>query len=99
VVARTPRAFQGGLRARDGGHWLVGQRQGRDVEWVRNPALVVPAACRHVVRLYWRAKGGMAPGPLPEAGGVNDQPAWLLTAFDLLAEAEAEMDRAETAEK
>lgn len=35
--------------------------------------------------------GGFA--VLPEPGGLNDQPAWLLEAFNVLAHAEAEADR------
>jgi hypothetical protein len=34
--------------------------------------------------LWNRARGGMARGWLPGAGGVNDQPNWLLGAFDVL---------------
>jgi hypothetical protein len=43
----------------------------------------------HAVRLTWRHRGGMAPGPLPDAGGINDQAAWLLEAMALVGAAEA----------
>ena len=58
------------------------------MHWRGNPGKAVPPAALHAVRLFYRNKGGMAPGPLPDAGGVNDQAAWLLSAFALLAEAE-----------
>lgn len=48
----------------------------------------------HVVRLYYRGKGGMAPGPLPDGGGVNDQAAWLLAAFGMLGAFEEAWDEA-----
>ena len=56
-----------------------------EMRWRGNPAKAVPPAALHVVRLYYRAKGGMAPGPFPDPGGVNQQAAWLLSAFGLLA--------------
>lgn len=37
--------------------------------------------------------GGMAPGPLPFAGGVADQPACVLDAFDIIAGAMAALKR------
>jgi hypothetical protein len=43
----------------------------------------------HAVRLTWRHRGGMAPGPLPDAGGINDQAAWLIEAMTLLGSVEA----------
>jgi len=52
--------------------------------WRRNPRLVVSPGAMHAVRLYYQHKGGMAPGPLPDAGGVNDQAAWLMAAFNIL---------------
>lgn len=33
--------------------------------------------------------GGMAPGPLPFAGGLADQPACVLDAFDIISRAMA----------
>jgi hypothetical protein len=62
--------------------------------WRRNPRHACPPACLHAVRLYFRHKGGMAPGPLPDAGGVNDQPAWIMAAFDVLAAVETAWDTA-----
>ncbi len=64
------------------------------MRWRGNPRLAVPPAAMHAVRLYYRNKGGMAPGPLPDAGGVNDQAAWLMTAFGVLAAVEAEWEEA-----
>lgn len=41
----------------------------------------------------WRAYrgGGMGPGHLPEAGGLMDQAAIILAAFDIMSAAEAEL--------
>lgn len=64
------------------------------MHWRGNPARAVPPGAQHVVRLFYRHRGGMAPGPMPEAGGVNDQPAWILEAFRTLAAAEAAWDAA-----
>jgi hypothetical protein len=49
-----------------------------------------------VISAYRLSRGGMARGWLPDAGGFNDQPAWLLAAFAILA---AEEDRIEQARK
>lgn len=38
-----------------------------------------------VVTLWRRSQGGMGVGWLPEAGGINAQPAWLMEAFNVLA--------------
>jgi hypothetical protein len=37
-----------------------------------------------VVRLWRLFQGGFGAGYLPDAGGVNDQSAWLMDAFSLL---------------
>lgn len=42
--------------------------------------------------LLWRLyQGGDGVGHLPDAGGVNDQPAWLLEAFAVMDGAEHEL--------
>lgn len=64
------------------------------MQWRGNPAKAVAPAAMHVVRLYYRGKGGMAPGPLPDGGGVNDQAAWLLAAFGMLGAFEEAWDEA-----
>jgi len=69
------------------------------MQWRRNPRLVVPPGAQHAVRLYWRHKGGMATGPLPDAGGINDQAAWLMAAFNLLAGLERAWERQERQER
>jgi len=82
------------LRPPDGGAWLAGGRS-----WARNPRHTVPAAYFHVVRLWSRCRGGMGGlAALPEPGGINQQPAWLVAAFGVLEGADAEMDKAERRE-
>ena len=83
--------FRRGWRAPADGLWIIPAAGEDDAEmqWVGNPAKAVPPAALHTVRLYYRHKGGMAPGPLPDAGGVNDQAAWLMAAFSMLAAVEA----------
>ena len=62
--------------------------------WRLNPRVVVPPAAFHVVRLWFRCRGGMGGfSVLPEPGGLNAQPAWILEAFNVLGHAEAEADR------
>jgi hypothetical protein len=76
------------------GGWLrVGQLQGQDVLWWRNPRHLLPSPWLRVVALWRHSQGGMARGWLPAAGGVNDQPAWLLAAFNVLAAEEHRMDK------
>jgi hypothetical protein len=66
---------------------------GPEMHWRRNPRVVLDPGLIQVVRLYWRHKGGMAPGPLPDAGGVNDQASWLIHAFEMLGGIEAEQSK------
>ncbi len=54
------------------------------MQWTVNPRLAVSPAALHVVRLAWRGRGGMAPGPMPDAGGINDQAAWLIVATGMV---------------
>lgn len=46
-----------------------------------------------MIRLLRLCRGGMGYALLPDAGGVNDQAAWLLDAFAQLGAMEAEADR------
>jgi hypothetical protein len=85
-VARSPKAFTGGLRHVSGGDWIVGATERR-----RNPRLAIPQVYHHVVRLWSRCRGGMGAGILPEPGGLNQQPAWLVRAFGILDGADAEL--------
>ena len=87
----SPAEFRAGVRHPAGTAWRI-PAAGPDepeMHWPRNPRLVLPPAYLHAVRLYWRHRGGMAPGPLPDAGGVNDQAAWLMAAFGILGGIEA----------
>lgn len=62
--------------------------------WRINPKFSVPARIYHVVKLWHRCQGGMGGlVQLPEAGGINDQPAWLMGAFGILDAAQAEKRR------
>lgn len=62
--------------------------------WRINPRVCLPAVYFHVVRLWFRCRGGMGGlAHLPERGGLNDQPAWLMEAFNHLANTEAELER------
>jgi hypothetical protein len=83
-VLRTPERYRGGVKARDGGQFIVGE----DLWW-RNPRHAVPRAYRHVAQLWHQTRSGMGGfAALPEPGGVNQQPAWLVAAFGVLAAAE-----------
>lgn len=90
-MLRNPDYYLGGVRARDGGAFLVG-----DEKWPRNPRHVVPRAYVHVARLWHRCRSGMGGfAALPEAGGINQQPSWLMAAFSVLETAEHQLDEAE----
>ena len=72
--------------------WIAGEiAPGVPIRWWHNPALILPEAWRRVVQLYHLSRGGEGRGWLPEAGGINDQPAWLLRAFAVLAAEEARL--------
>ena len=91
MVARNPQAYAGGLWHPSGGDWIVGKTERR-----RNPRLTIPPAFNHVIRLWARSRSGMGgTALLPEAGGLNQQPAWLMRAFSLLDEADAELEKVE----
>jgi hypothetical protein len=61
--------------------------------WDTNPREIVTPDWLEVIRLLRLCRGGMGYALLPDAGGVNDQPAWLLDAFAHLGALEAEADR------
>lgn len=65
----------------------MGERQFRI-----NPIYSIPASIYHVVRLWSRCQGGMGGlAHLPGPGSITDQPAWLMAAFAILDEAQADM--------
>lgn len=78
------------MRHPSGGDWIVGMTERR-----RNPLLTIPAVYTHVVRLWTRCRGGMGAGLLPEPGGLNQQPAWLMRAFATLDAADAELEKSD----
>ncbi len=89
---RSPAAFAHGMRHPGGGEWQVS-----DDVWPRNPRHLVPRAVFHVARLWSRCRSGMGGfAALPEAGGINDQPAWLMAAFGVLDGAEEKLREAES---
>jgi hypothetical protein len=47
-----------------------------------------------VIAAYRLSRGGMGRGWLPEPGGVNAQPAWMIAAFAILAAEEDRIERA-----
>lgn len=62
------------------------------VEYAENPRFTTPRVFVHIVRLWRRCSGGMGGTPvLPEPGGVNQQAAWLMTAFTILDAEEARL--------
>lgn len=44
-----------------------------------------------LVNLYHAYRGGMSPGPLPFSGGSAEQPACVMDAFGIIADAEAKL--------
>ncbi len=79
------------MRSRDGGDFIVGEEH-----WPRNPRHTVPRVFLHVARLWSRCRSGMGGfAALPEPGGINQQPAWLMVAFGVLDGADHEMSEAE----
>lgn len=79
-----PEAYRGGATAPDGSAWeLFGER------YPTNPRLGLDDNAFEMVRLWRLYQGGMAPGWLPDPGGVLDQAAILLDAFAVMSAAEA----------
>jgi hypothetical protein len=88
------------MRPVEGGWLMVGElKPGRAILWWHNPRHLLPAAWSRVVALFRLSQGGMARGWLPEAGGVNAQPAWLMDAFAVLAAEEARLEKRSAAKK
>lgn len=82
----------GGLLPPDGSRaWIVA-----GAEWAENPRHTLPPEWADFVRLWDACRGGMGGiASWPDAGGVNDQVAWLVDAFRLLASLNAELDEQE----
>lgn len=96
-MTRGAAAYAFGARPPEGGWITCGEWRGQAVLWWRNPRLLLPRPWFMAVSLWRQSQGGMGRGWLPGAGGVNDQPAWLLDAFAVLAAEEARIDKAERA--
>lgn len=94
---RSPEAFAFGLRPPEGGWIEAGELGGHPVRWWSNPRHILAPAWRRVVELWGRSRGGMGVGWLPEPGGVNAQPAWLLGAFAILGAEDARLEKLRTA--
>ncbi|MCA3419667.1 MAG: hypothetical protein INF88_12300 [Roseomonas sp.] len=57
--------------------------------WAENPRLVIAEPWQAFVRLWAACRSGMGGiAHWPDAGGVNDQAAWVVDGFALLAGAE-----------
>lgn len=64
--------------------------------WPENPRLSVPDEWHELVRLWLRCRADMGGyAQLPDAGGMNDQSAWLMDAFADIGGAWAQQDKQE----
>lgn len=64
------------------------------VEWAENPRHTLSQEWHDFVRLWDACRGGMGGiQTWPDAGGVNDQAAWLVDAFRTLAAINADLDK------
>jgi hypothetical protein len=87
---RDPEKFSGGVRALDGGDFLV-----IDERWPRNPRFIVPRVFQHIVRMWARCRGGMGAASWPDPGALNQQAAWIVAAFGVLDAADRRVDEIE----
>lgn len=63
-------------------------------EWAENPRHTIAPAWFDIVRLWDACRGGMGGiQTWPDAGGVNDQAAWIVDAFRSIAAINADLDR------
>lgn len=60
-----------------------------------NPRDLVPPWAMSVVHLWAACRGEYGLAYLPDAGGMNDQPAWTMDAFSVCAGADAELRKQE----
>jgi hypothetical protein len=61
--------------------------------WAENPRLVIAEPWHAFVRLWAACRGGMGGiAHWPDAGGVNDQAAWVVDAFTALGGIDAALD-------
>ena len=92
-MSRGPANFAFGLRHPAGGWIRVGEWRGREILWLRNPKHLLPRAWMLAVVAWRQSQGGMGRGWLPDAGGLNDQSAWLMEAFGVLSAEESRIDK------
>jgi hypothetical protein len=82
AVTLHPEWFAMGAEAADGSGWeLFGEI------YTSNPARLVGPDEAEIVMLWRFLNGGFSAGPLPEAGGLLDQSAWLMDAMAIVANA------------
>ncbi|MCC7282773.1 MAG: hypothetical protein IT556_10345 [Acetobacteraceae bacterium] len=78
------------MRPEDGSDWLVGGEP-----WPGdNPLLTVPPAWHDFARLWAACRGEAGIAHWPDAGGLNDQAAWIVEGFSLLSSMAAQWDEA-----
>jgi hypothetical protein len=76
------------LRPAEGGDWLVGGDT-----WAENPRFVIAEPWHGFVRLWAACRGGVGGiAHWPDAGGVNDQAAWVVDGFAVLGRVDAALD-------
>jgi hypothetical protein len=80
----------GGVMPPDGSEaWLVAGE-----EWAENPRHTMPPDWHEFVLLWDACRGGMGGVQTwPDAGGVNDQAAWVVDAFRRLGAISADLDK------
>jgi hypothetical protein len=86
AIAIKPREFAGGIAAADGSNWeLFGEK------YAENPKFKLTENDMEMVKLWRLFTGGMAPGFLPESGGLMDQAAIMIDAFGIMSAAESDL--------
>jgi hypothetical protein len=63
-------------------------------EWAENPRLVLPPEWLDLVRMWHVCRGESGIAHWPDAGGIGDQAAWVVDAFQAISSIDAR-DRAE----
>ena len=66
-----------------------------DEEWAENPRLVVPPEWGDLVQMWHACRGESGIAHWPDAGGLGDQAAWIVDAFQALSNIDAKWRAAE----